>query len=308
MDAGLAAEAGMDAGSPVDAGASMDAGSFPDAGQGLEAGMPADAGAASDSGGSGSSTDAGEGPDASPNPPANPPANCLEVLTAGDTANGFRLIDPDGPGGLDPFITYCLQRVEGGGWTVLANNNNADTEPDGCIPKLASEASLLCPPISPTLDDDHNGPAWTLPFTEMIWVAYENTTLVPLAYRHFRWNTAQTIPNTATWQLIPDDPDGDMPSYDAAGATKISCNWQNASGLVAVFNGNPKSNEAFSQSHVLTFFDQDTDPDNTGKMGFFGTDPGDDLSGLDDFQDGWGCGDDWQPFAHQGASSMIAVR
>lgn len=33
-----------------------------------------------------------------------------------------------------------------------------------------------------------------------------------------------------------------------------------------------------------------------------------DMSGLEDFQDGWACGDAWSPQSARGASSYLMVR
>lgn len=53
-----------------------------------------------------------------------PYANCQALLTAKPgTTSGFRMIDPDGPGGKPPFGTWCFMGDEGwgGGWTLLFN-------------------------------------------------------------------------------------------------------------------------------------------------------------------------------------------
>lgn len=35
---------------------------------------------------------------------------------------------------------------------------------------------------------------------------------------------------------------------------------------------------------------------------------GESMSGMDDFQDGWGCSDDWTPKADRGKSAFIMFR
>jgi hypothetical protein len=47
------------------------------------------------------------------------PASCRDVLALlPSAADGFYLVDPDGPGGLDPIQTFCLMSYDGGGWTL----------------------------------------------------------------------------------------------------------------------------------------------------------------------------------------------
>jgi hypothetical protein len=150
-------------------------------------------------------------------------------------------------------------------------------------------------------------PAWNFSFGELIWVAYENQTLAPVGYRYFKWNAPQSIPNTETWQMIPDDPDGILADY--AAVPLITCDYQSATGLDSLFNGTPNSQSTFDNNEVITFITRETDNSGPGRMSMFGTAGPEDVSnGLDDFQDGWGCGDDWQPISQKGASSMIAIR
>jgi hypothetical protein len=112
MDSGVAP--GMDSGadSGVDAGAlpGMDSGvnSGADSGtdSGMDAGLDSGAGADLDSGADGGF------------PPAR---SCLEALQnsdGGPLSDGVYTVDPDGPGGIDPFDVHCDMTRQGGGWML----------------------------------------------------------------------------------------------------------------------------------------------------------------------------------------------
>jgi hypothetical protein len=64
--------------------------------------------------------------------PPTTPASCAEAKTAGMAASGTVVIDPDGDMiGEDPFLVYCDQVYDGGGWALVYNSVADMNVPNG---------------------------------------------------------------------------------------------------------------------------------------------------------------------------------
>ena len=76
-----------------------------------------------------------------------PGEDCQELLAGDPTlASGTYAIDPDGPGGAEPFDVFCDMSTDGGGWTTAFDDTDGgqvfQAIPDGVLSLTASELLL----------------------------------------------------------------------------------------------------------------------------------------------------------------------
>ncbi|MFN3198301.1 MAG: fibrinogen-like YCDxxxxGGGW domain-containing protein [Bradymonadia bacterium] len=239
---------------------------------------------------------------------AQTPTSCASILNNGlSNGDGVYTIDPDGNGANAPFSVWCDMTTDGGGWTVIANNDNGDVEPSGCWARIGSHSTFVCGNISQ--GEDFVVPAYGMVFDELVWATYDNDDFSDIsAYQYMLWNNDQTIPNNnGRWSLSPNSNTQNLNGY--AAQSKIYCNYNGTSSLQSVGNEIPQGGDY--GNNPVTIFDEINNFDNPGHMSFTEHDQhggGSSMNGLDDFQDGHGCGDNWQPKADRGKSSYIMIR
>jgi len=225
------------------------------------------------------------------------PASCVEYVGASGLVT-IRPVESEAA-----YVVYCEMELDGGGWTVIANNDNADNEPAGCQPVIATGADLACGTVE--VGSDFAVRTKGLRFTQLVWVTY-NDNFSHTAAQRMRWNAPTMFPEDNRWSLTPDLANDSIDQLPQIECLFISGD----AGLVRVANENPSSGGAYDTDMIITIFDQDLDATNPGKMSFTDTQTGgnSNLAGFDDFQDGNGCGDDFAPKSERGASSAVLVR
>ena len=221
---------------------------------------------------------------------------CLDILNDGYSAGtGLYYIDPLGN---SAYQVYCDMETDGDGWTMVTNNNNSDTEESGCFPRVSGYGPDLCGSISS--NDDFTVNAAEIPFTGMVFATYTGDFQMQ-AYQYFTWNSNQEITTASTWSIQADNYNQTL--SDNSSLDKIYCTYSGYDRLEYVrlqntLDGIVSRNTVFSvtsDAYEMSFMDE--------KNESYGQ-----TQGLDDWQDGDGCGDDWSPIAQRGYSAFVMIR
>jgi len=222
------------------------------------------------------------------------------------SADGLYWVDPDGGNTNNAVEVWCDMTTDGGGWMLIANNDNTDVEPTGCYAQLASDPARACgSPASHSAD--FAVLASGLKFKELVFAAYSGSYIVS-SYQYMTWTSPQTIPATTNDWWFDADAWGQSIS-DWGSAPHIECQYT-AHQLVSVGTlAQPRGSSDYAGKPVTLF---------TGQPGLAAEQmsfteysayaSGQSMRGLDDFQDGWGCGDAWAPTADRGKSAFIMIR
>lgn len=150
--------------------------------------------------------------------------------------------------------------------------------------------------------------AWGLGFQDVAWVSYNGSFTSPTAYAAMRFASRQTIPNSSGNWVLGTNTTLTIPEWSAL--PQIRCTYNGRTVLRAFGNQMPASGSAYTS--VVTLFNQDPNFRATGNMSF--TDYAAwsatqaSMRGVDDFQDGYACSDQWAPQAIRGHSSYLMIR
>lgn len=246
-------------------------------------------------------------------------ASCKAWLENGYTTSGVYKIDPTGN---NPFDVWCDMETDGGGWTIITNNPATVTPiiNSGHIPRPTAYPSHVGSTGGVSASDYYSINSEGLEFTEMVHTAYQTSYNNIVGYAAHKWNSTQTIPTTETWDKIADTFDyifsdlGDkriQQTYAAGDGNKYVGVWNPTAGsYIGLGTGAggmyyPTFAHGWKKDTILRYSISFTDAGAT-------TSSTNSSVGLDDWQDGSGCGDKWTiggvANAYRGTSSFIMVR
>ncbi len=230
-----------------------------------------------------------------------PDQSCKRLLEMWKSqGSGIYTISPTWSGKLR---VYCDMRTDGGGWTLLVNNDNSDDESvssTDCKPRLSWYAGHSCWNIQTS--EDFSIHADGISFQELAFVWYKGMFSNILTYQYMKWDHLQVIPPDETFE------------------SDLADSWDNT--LSGLESKNNLRCQTWYDPHYITlhYGDGVFEPHTAFQFALSGTerefsfiDDGNsavwNTYGLDDYQDsdGW-CSDHWNPKQYRGYSAYIMVR
>ncbi len=236
------------------------------------------------------------------NSATNSALSCKHIIDNGDSGgDGAYWIAPRGNPS-DAVLTQCDMTTDGGGWTIITNNDNADDEPNGCVPRMGSQASYACGNALFATEDfvlDARG----LEADQMIWVAYTGS-YNRSSYNSWGWTDGMPMPDSDDWWRATD-----TDNLTVSGWTEGFFGCDSSSGRIRSIGMRQGFSGDWDNVDVSLFMLSTTFAGSS--MAFtdeFGNTGSQSLKGLDDFQDGGGCSDSWSPQSDRGYASYLMVR
>ncbi len=222
--------------------------------------------------------------------------------------SGSYWVDPDLVGGTYAAReVWCDMSTGGGGWTMIANNDNSDTELSGCYAMFASDSSWACGSSNSGASADWAALASGIEFDEFVFAAYTGNFAVS-SYQYMTWTSRQTIPSTTSaWSFNGNAFNQTLGDWSSLPTIKCTSGGRDQLQSWGVRTSHASS--AYSGLPVAIVA-ADTNISNY-QMSFTEHDAwqgGQSMAGLEDFQDGLGCGDGWAPTADRGKSAFVMVR
>ncbi len=241
------------------------------------------------------------------------PASCLDLLHARPgLPDGVYLIDPDGGSTSDALPAFCDMTTDGGGWTALTANgdNSVDyTISTGCYPLISNDPDRGCGSTGNLLSRFvMPGPQQAaLSWRYLLAVAYGPTGYAD-KQASFAIDFGSDQPTVEErYNGVPYAPVGLATTY---GEMHCTSNHIIHYGKAGTFN--PCANCVANLRGTIFGHDSATTMNSGARQTFGFTDaisnPPSQTHGVDDYQDGWSCGDVWAPQQVRGGRMVVLVK